>query len=79
MKWLDEVRETVLLRRGVLALESLAKSQATLATIAQQAYDADHPPKRKVKTTFDTMDQPAINKQWEADRVAESLDDPDVV
>lgn len=59
------LRAVGLLRRGVRALESLAKSQAEQALIMRQTWDEQHPPERKSKLVeIGYLDVQAANDKW---------------
>ena len=75
MKWTLGLRALVYLRRLVRACESLAKSHAELTRVMVAEYNAAHPPKRKVTTTFDTLDVAEVNRRWREERAANMIDE----
>ena len=55
-------------RRAVIALESLAESQRTLAKLAQDDWDARNAPRPRTQTSFSAFDRDAVSKRWEEDQ-----------
>jgi hypothetical protein len=68
------LRSLALLRRTTRALESLASSQHTLATIAIERRDRiqQRRTRKPRPTEFGTLDIAEVNKRWHAERAADA-------
>lgn len=74
MSWLANLRLLVFVRRGVIALESLADSLRIISQLLQRQWDEDHPPPHeRGKLTFESLDIPAANKRWRQEQVARGI------
>jgi hypothetical protein len=80
MSWFTNLRILAFVRRAVRALESLAESQRTLASLAQEEWNAKHAPKVIRRAVFSQLDQREANSRYrrqQAERmVAAVADEP---
>jgi hypothetical protein len=66
MNWYASLRIIAFLRRGIVALESLAESQRTLAKLAEDDWAEKNVPKRvDRKVDIGTFDPQAASERWE--------------
>lgn len=79
MKWGISIRALVLARRGVRALESIAESQHSLASIEEaRELRSITPPQVRIPRPLEVgiMDIAEVNKKWKKERiVAGQLED----
>jgi hypothetical protein len=73
MNWFTNLRLLAFIRRGVVALESLADSQRTIAKLAQDQWEKENAPIRRQPAVFGTLDQSAIDKRRKAQREAQGV------
>jgi hypothetical protein len=71
MAWFTGIRALVFLRRGVKALERIAAAHESLASVAQVAFDAEHPVRRPTHRSVDfgLLDVDEANKVYHQGRV----------
>jgi hypothetical protein len=55
-------------RRAVVALESLAESQRTLARLAQDEWEFRNAPRPRKEVSISTFDRDGVSKRWEEDQ-----------
>jgi hypothetical protein len=74
LSFVTDLRFLVLARRAAIALEDIADSQRTLASLAQDAWNESHAPRKPRVAEFGTLDQDAVNKRYHKEREAQMFE-----
>jgi hypothetical protein len=73
MNVIFQLRVVVYLRRLVVAAESIADSQRTLASLAQSDHDKKHRSRAKSTTDFSSLDVREANRAYHRDLIEQGL------
>jgi len=65
MSWMSNLRILAFLRRAIVAIESLADSQRTLARLAEDQWAESHSKKKGKPTEISLFDPAAASDRWE--------------